>query len=380
MQPTVLSTETRALARLRREWGAFLLLALAMLAAGAWALLGEWGVLPTALWAASAAAVLAYHFGTLWAHLGENRLKDPPGAPLFDDLGLANGITIFRAILVAGLVGFLFAPWPSGWLAWVPSALFLADALMDFFDGAVARWTGRATVLGERLDMQWDSVGVLVASILAVLYGQAAAPYALIGLARYLYLFGLWLHRRRGGETRDLPASRFRRAMAGMQMGFIAVVLMPVYSPPATQIASLLFMTPTAAGFIRDYLAVTGAITPRPKAPRAGSWLPLALRGLLAALLVEYLLWQVGQGAGLAGGMLVAALAVPALALGITGRLAALAVLLMAGFGLRADLLEARYWALLFLSVLLFMTGTGRYSLWTPEEWLIDHRAGEARG
>lgn len=373
-----------ALRRLRLEWGLWLLAGGLFAAAGYAALHAAWGAPAALRWLAAAALLLAYQFVSLWRHLPENRLAGMEDAPLIGGLGLANRITVFRSILITGLIGFLFTPRPFGWLAWAPGALFLSGALLDYLDGYVARITGQSTRLGERLDMQWDSVGVMVAVMLTVKYGQAPFPYLLVGFARYLYLIGLWLHRRWGGVAADLPPSRFRRATSGMQMGFLAVILLPVFAPPATQIAAALFMLPTMVSFARDFLHVTGLRdATAPARPglwrRAAAWLPLVLRAALIGLLASLILSRVSPGAPLPGLVLVAAVAIPALLLGITGRLAALAVVLAAGFGLRAGLNEWRLWAVLLCAILLFFIGTGKYSLWTPEDWLIDHRAGEAR-
>ncbi len=67
-----------------------------------------------------------------------------------------------------------------------------------------------------------------------------------------------YLRKRRGLPLFDLPPSQIRRPFAALQMGFIAVVLMPVYFPPVTQVAAWVFMLPFLANFLRDWLAVCG--------------------------------------------------------------------------------------------------------------------------
>ena len=376
--------ETRSLSALRREW-VVMALAAALLLAGGWRVLhAGWGAAYALRWLAAALVVSAYGFFHLWRHLGENRRKEP-GSPLFADLGVANRLTFARAIFNAMLVGFLLGPWPWGWLAWIPAVLYIASSLMDYLDGYVARITGRTTMLGEALDMKWDGVGLLAAGTLSVLYGQTPVLYLLVGFARYLYLFGLWIHKRRGLTEHELPPSRFRRALAGTQMGFVAVVLLPVFRPPETHVAAVLFAAPLLIGFVRDYLWVTGVIgrgstrVPRTSRSVDQTWFQLALRGLLAALLVNLLSHMLGQGNAQPGLLITAFVAVPLVLLGAAGRSAALAVLLMTGFRLQSDPLEWRLWLILLTSTLLFFTGTGAWSLWRPEEWLIDHRAGEAR-
>jgi hypothetical protein len=53
-------------------------------------------------------------------------------------------------------------------------------------------------------------------------------------------------------------------------------------------------------------------------------------------------------------------------------------VMLMCGFVLRSSVSEGLYWAILLSGTGVLLAGTGRYSLWKPEEWLITHKAGEA--
>lgn len=374
--------ETRSLSALRKEWAALAVIAALMLLGGWRVLHTGWGAEYALRWVTAAGLISAYAFLHLWRNLGENRRK-APGSPLFADIGIANRLTFARAIFNAMLVGFLFGPWPWGWLAWVPAAIYLTSALMDYVDGWVARVTGRTTVLGEALDMKWDGVGLLAASALSVLYGQTPAFYLLVGLARYLYLFGLWVQQRRGLPVYDLPPSRFRRAMAGTQMGFVAVVLLPLFRPPETHAAAVLFALPLLIGFTRDFLWVIGVIgrgtMPRPVQKREPAGLQLALRGLLAALLVNLIFHGTGQGNLPPGLLITAAVGAVLVLLGVAGRAAALAVLLMTGFALQADPLEWRYWLILPVSTLVFFFGTGVWSLWRPEEWLIDHRAGEAQ-
>lgn len=387
--------EEQIIKKLRVEWSLYALLTGLFLAGGFWLLRVEWDVLNALLWLLIASGVAVYQFVFLWQHLAENRSQDP-GAPLFATLGPANQITILRAVLSGALAGFLPGGWPAGWLAWVPGALYLLVAVLDFVDGFVARVTRRTTRLGELLDMKWDGAGVFIGAGLAVRYGQAPIWFMLVALARFVFMFGEWQLRRRGQTLVDLDPSMIRRALAGMQMGFIGVVLLPVFTPPATQVAATLFMLPFLIHFIRDFLwvsgkigrhaagrAANGALSTPLTAPRwqrlAWSWLPIGLRATQVILLVLVLAEQSRAGFPEVGIAVVAALAVPAILIGAAGRLVALAVLLMAGFSLQSMPLHWLYWVILLNSTFLFILGTGRFSLWKPEEWLIHHRAGEAR-
>lgn len=244
--------------------------------------------------------------------------------------------------------------------------------------------------MGEILDMHWDGYGMLVACCLLVQYGQAPAWYLLVGLARYLYLLGLWLRERAGQLIHELQPSVMRRALAGAQMGFTAVILLPVFSPPATWVAATVFMLPFLISFLRDWLVVSGVLvwSSGKAGGRAGwrdaiaglrLWLPLFCRGLTILLLLALLWGQAQLGKMPVGVLLVAAIGLVLIGLGAAGRLAALAVMLMCGFVLRGEAQNGLYWAALLAGTGVLLAGTGRYSLWKPEEWLIYHHAGENR-
>jgi len=376
--------EWRDLQRLQIEWAGFVLAGLTFITTAFLILRAGWGEIYAWRWLLAALGLAVYQFVFLRRHLKDNRANE--NTPLLRTLGLANWITAARGVINASLAGFLLGPWPAGWLAWAPGVLYLTSAIMDFADGYAARITGRVTLLGDALDMKWDGMGMFLAASLSVLYGQAPAPYLLVGLARYLYLWGIWQRRRRGLPVYDLLPSRIRRPFAGAQMGFAAVILLPVYSPPATQAAAVLFMTPFLLNFLRDWLTVSGRLCQAGgrDAPRQFRWrfwpqelIPLAVRAALVLLLASLLMYQARLAQPAAGVMLVSAAALVALALGAAGRLFSLAVLLMAGFGLQAAPMEWRYWAVLLFSMALMMVGTGRFSIWKPEDWLIYRRAGE---
>jgi CDP-diacylglycerol--glycerol-3-phosphate 3-phosphatidyltransferase len=259
--------------------------------------------------------------------------------------------------------------------------LYTIAALLDFLDGSVARLTRRATRLGEILDMHWDGFGVLAASILLVLYTQVPPWYLLVGLARYLFVFGIWLRRCLGLPVSDLPPNVFRRALAGVQMGFIAVALLPVFTPPATWVAAALFALPLLVGFLRDWFFVSGVLDPTQLPGSwqrlACAWGPIVLRGLLILLLALVLTEQALRDFPLPAVMLVGVPALIALLLGAAGRIFGLGVLLMSGFSLQVLPLDWRFWTLMLLGAAVMTFGTGRFSLWKPEEWLIYHRIGD---
>jgi len=86
---------------------------------------------------------------------GVRRYFEEPGARAFKSIGLTpNAITILGfAVCVASAC--LVA---SGWLLW-GGVVFLAGGVLDLFDGALARMTGRDTPFGALLDSVFDRLG-----------------------------------------------------------------------------------------------------------------------------------------------------------------------------------------------------------------------------
>jgi CDP-diacylglycerol--glycerol-3-phosphate 3-phosphatidyltransferase len=371
------------LARLHKSWAAFALLCLGFLTGGFALLSAQWEPVYALRWAALTGLACAYLLAILWRGLPHNHRAGEQR--LLPTLGAGNAMTLARGLLLAGLVGFLFSPWPPGLLAWIPGMLYVLIGLADILDGYLARITDHVTRLGQILDLSLDGLGVLAAALLAVQYGQVPGWYLLVALARYLFVAGTWLRARVGKPVNPLRHSVRGRAFAGVQMGFLAVILFPLFSPPGTHIAATLVAIPFLAGFLVDWLAVCGVSLPSLsgiKLPRR--WLdrrlPLALR-LAAILLIAWQAYQAFTAPALPGDpvmiILGDILVGVALAVGAAGRLAAIAGLVLLGFHqMAASLapaeiaLAAAYTAILFL-------GVGPVALWSPEDRLIYHRLGE---
>lgn len=396
------SPKNRALARLRLRWWCMLVLSGLVLAGGFFFLRSAWpGQEPgryALMWLALSAGVLAYQLWVLWRGLPANHRLGK--RQLLPYLGPGNRMTLARGVLVACLAGFLLLPPPSSWVAWIPGLLYLLADIADFLDGYIAHRSHHLTRLGEILDMSFDGLGVLVAALLAVRYGQLPAWYLSVALARYLFLGGLWLRRRLGLPLYVLPPSASRRMFAGLQMGFIAFALLPIFSPPATSIAAVLFAIPFLAGFLRDWLLASGALSPGVTIPSqllqfVRRWTPLGLRIMAVALAAgpasqrfldfsQQVAFYAGEGLPspdllVSSQGVLESLVVLLILLGVSGRAAAILGLSLAainqaiaGLTLTQTLLMAAYALILF-------TGTGPFSLWTPEDRLIYRRFGETR-
>lgn len=333
-------------------------------------------------WLVMALAACVYQWIFIWRNLAENRAN--ADSKLFSSFGWANEVTISRGYLFACLAGFIFLPHPPGALAWVPGGLYLAAVCMDFLDGYLARVTHTTSVLGSKMDMEWDSLGMLIAVSVGISHGQIHASYFILAIAHVVFVFASDQRIKKGLPVYPLDDSMIRRALAGMQMGFVAVVLLPVFNSAVTQIASIGFMAPSLLHFWRDWLWVSGGLRQNvlsassPKTRRFRSLLPLFSRGLLVLLLGIFIWIELsGQGRHMTA-LVIASIALPVLILGLAGRITAMGVLLMVGFLLRADPRQPLYWIMLVCSALVMILGTGPYSLWSPENWLIYHRAGES--
>ena len=333
-------------------------------------------------WAALTAGVVAVQLVLLRRNLRQNHR--PGDDTLLAGLGPANAITLARGLAVAAFAGFLAAPLPlTGALAWAPAILFAAAVLPDFLDGAVARATNRVTVLGGILDMEYDCLANLAVSLLVVRLGKVPWWYISLGLARYLFVAGIWWRERRGLPVYDLTPSNTRRLAAGFQMAFFCVALWPIFGAPATAVAGTLFVAPILLGFVRDWLIVSGTVSPQSPGYRrferwrdwAGLWLPPVLRWIGALVAVAFLLPALSQAPLVAP--LAAALAsasAVSLALGIGARVGAIGLLVATMAGVALVGFQPYDAALMIATIPLLYLGAGRFALWRGEDALFARR------
>jgi phosphatidylglycerophosphate synthase len=148
-------------------------------------------------------------------------------------------------------------PGTAAALVWAPGLIYLGISLADLLDGFVARRQHRQTELGQRLDIETDAAGLLVALLVAVSLDRLPALTLLVGLAYYLFIFGIWWRQQRHLPLVALQSRPYARIIAGFQMGVVALALLPLFNPPFTFIAAALVMTPLLVGFGRDWLVVS---------------------------------------------------------------------------------------------------------------------------
>lgn len=240
--------------RLYRQWLVSVLGACLLLVTGSLAIASVVDGGTGWYWAAGTAVVLGFTLGTVRYHLPRNH---PPGSPgsLLPSLGRGTVLTILRGGLVATVAGFILVD-PTGPFAWIPAVCYGTAIGLDWLDGWLARTDDWTTVLGERLDMALDTTGLLVASIVAVHWGPLPAWYLLVPLARYVYRGALGLRIRLELPVKPLPESRVRRPIAGGQMAFVAVALVPGIPPELVLSGAILAVIIGVGIFVRDYLAV----------------------------------------------------------------------------------------------------------------------------
>ena len=350
------------------------------------------------LWLGMSGLVGFYILSYLYIHLPDNI---PAGElEIVPALGPGAALSLVGGWLIAAMGGFIIIARPQGAVAWLPALLFLGALMADLFDGFLARRSGLATRLGADLDMTLDGLGVLLAAMLAVRWGQWPFWFIIVGLARYLFVWGLAWRRRKGLSVHALEDSVIRRLLAGMQRGFLFVALWPILPAWLTTVTGLAFVIPFLVVFSYDWLVASAVIDDLN--PDFRAWLrhwqqlaygPVALAmRLLTVLLLAVTFWQVcahpaAFEAALGIGLSQPGLSAP-IVLGVGG---ILALLLLAGVTPRLTamllyipltlilLSEISYWpALLAFYGLtgIILLGPGPYALWQPEARVFTRRLG----
>ncbi|MBN1218875.1 MAG: CDP-alcohol phosphatidyltransferase family protein [Anaerolineae bacterium] len=390
-----------SLTDLRRRWWITVLSFILALWSGYYLLQTNWHSSYATRWLIVAAVALTFELWLVRRNLQHNH---PQGEPtLLPTLGAGNVLTLARGLAIGLLAGFIFAPWPPGALAWLPALLYTLAAIADGLDGYLARRAHHVTKLGEILDMEFDAVGILVSTMLAVHYHQLPWWYIILGLARYLFVLGSWWRQWRGKPVFPLPFSITRRLLAGFQMGFTTVMFWPIVYPPGTTLAGIVFAVPFLTGFTRDWLIASGRIdplSPQYLALRRNLViiltyrLPLLLR-LLAVVTTANILWLLWETIVGPASLFVwinvpfsgpiawsivglALVAVIMLAAGVAGRLAAFGLVIVASANILSTGLQINNGLMLVSTISVMLLGTGAFSLWQPEDCFLSRRAGES--
>ncbi len=380
---------THAARLLRKQAGMYYLVAVTAAAAGAlvFFIADVISLRDSVLFFAVCLFIITLEAIVLWKGLEHN---SGPSGSLREDIGVANGITLFRGWLIAVTAGVLTLqgagalPARGTLVAWIPAVIYTLSLILDAFDGFIARKTGSVTLLGRLLENEYDSLGVLVLALYISATGRGYPFIALVGLARYLFVFGMWARRRLGLKTHGLSHTQSGKVIAGIMMGYLSAGLWPLFADTYFSVAGMLFFIPFAGGFLRDWLVVCGTINlDSNRYKRLSAWFmsatfevfPVFLRATMVGMLIWLAIVLEGPSA-----MLVA-LAV-FLGLGAGGRAVAIAaaVLIAAGVvptgvdGAGSGPVSSIEPAMFVLFLLIFLCGTGRFSLWQPETRIFGKR------
>ncbi|PSP65685.1 CDP-alcohol phosphatidyltransferase family protein [Halobacteriales archaeon QH_8_64_26] len=240
---------------LRLQWGLVAIVAVASITSGHLTLV-RWDMPAAGLrWSLSAGAVLLYELAVLWRLLDHNR--DAETGRLLTSLGPATAITVLRGLFLAIVAGFLFAPRPTGTVAWIPGLTYGSAVGLDFLDGLVARRWNRSTRLGALLDCRFDTLGLFVAPLLGVLYGQLPVWYLSVAVAKPICVGALSVRAWRGRPTNSLPENESNRWLAGLQMVVVALALLPIVEPSLGTVLATAAMIPFLLQFERDWRTAT---------------------------------------------------------------------------------------------------------------------------
>lgn len=164
--------------------------------------------------------------------------------------GAANGITFFRASLIAFVGAFAAEPPPPGasiW--WIAAATAGIALLLDGVDGWVARRTDRATAFGARFDMETDALAALVLCMVLWRAELTGGWVLLIGGMRYIFLAAGW---RLPWMRRPLPPRQRRRAVCAAQGFLLVVSFIPVLPAVAPSLLAFCALAATAVSFLID--------------------------------------------------------------------------------------------------------------------------------
>lgn len=192
--------------------------------------------------------ILGWAITTATQHAGSQRLT------------AATWVTLSRGWALVLFAGVVTLGGSSERIAWLAVGLFGLSAVLDAADGWLARRTDTVSALGSRLDTETDALLVLVGTVAVVGLGSVPVVFLAVGLARYGFVAGVTLRRRRGQPLNDLAPSRFRQFTGAAIMGTIALGLLPAIDPTLSRAAGWLVTAPILAHFLWDWMAVSGRL------------------------------------------------------------------------------------------------------------------------
>ena len=153
-------------------------------------------------------------------------------------LGLCNVVTLFRAALVAFLVGAVLSPPGS---AWIVFGVALVAFALDGVDGWLARRAALVSDFGARFDMETDAALGAVISLWLLFTGTTGPEILVLGFMRYAFVAAsvVW-----PALQAPLPDSFRRKVICVVQIGALILLVFPwtpqAFAAPLGGIAALL--------------------------------------------------------------------------------------------------------------------------------------------
>ncbi len=354
----------------------------------------------TTKWLAISGLLFIYQFGEIFRFIHLN--KNPGSGKLYTRLGAGTMLTLSRGIIIALLGGFiLLQPEHPNSLQWIIALSYTFAAISDRFDGYLARIKEHTTIMGRELDMRIDALGILTITLLVWRFGQVDVWYLLVGFSYYIFSAIGWYRAKRGMANYSLSESKHRRVLAGMQMGFLAASLWPIFNPPATTLVSLVFGIPLLITFLRDGFVMSGIIVPGKGIYSSlydladKLFFNLLIPGLRFLLILTFifvmyrhtnvyedLLYFISNSLNfdfftyeLVG--ITLSVSIAALGIGFLSRIAAVYFLLLMGITLSAGIQGLFPVLGILVASIVVVYGAGRYALWNPEDAILHRHDGE---
>ncbi len=148
------------------------------------------------------------------------------------NLGLANHITLGRAMMVALLAGMTANATNASVHGWLIAVVVTFNLALDGLDGWIARRQGMQSPFGARFDLEVDALLTLVLAVLVFQAGKAGIWVLLAGGLRYIFVAAGWIIPL---LRAPLQPSRRRQAVCVIQTAGLGLCLTPMVTAQNAQ-------------------------------------------------------------------------------------------------------------------------------------------------
>ncbi|NMD31045.1 MAG: hypothetical protein GYA80_04940 [Chloroflexi bacterium] len=355
---------------LLQEWLAILTICLVSIGGAFIRLRQIWSDQPATYWAIGALLFVAYPLVILRNYLRYHR----PSLDVkrYPRLGRVIWMAMLRGLLLAFLAGFAFSGPGEGWLRWLPGIFMFTSVGLGLLCDWLNREACQVSILERTLRTHLWAMGFLVGSIVIVRFELMAFWVLIVGIAQYIFLYTIWLRNRGNVEWAMGTPQLLHRVQGFAVLLWVGLTLLPIYSSRVTTILGLFLFIPYLLGFIAEYQAAAGKPVVRfMTSPPVwlGQWLPLFPRLVLVVSALGMYISGLIQGMNAGRLVFLGAIAIWAL-IGAIGRLTGVVTVLLVGFILShgGGWLE---WCAFLSGGLLMVLGSGKFSVWQPEDSVI---------